>query len=803
MPITPFSKPTFQTLLKRAKKQGDDNIWPAVALDADGTPHPKDTLRSRDLFAYALTLCEANQNTDRLDTLLNLAYRMQDRKNNSRTYGNFWWNWKEKKGNKSVNDPNGVEFCMRGGSLLWLRHQNHLPESVKPNLIDMLQLGAQTCLKNQIPEKYTNIFLMNAMNLIFLGEGLNETAIANEGYARLDRFCIYTYEWGIHEYCTPTYTAIHLYCLGLIARFAKQKQAREKARVLLSLFWAEVGLNWFPIKQRIGGAQSRLLSDYATGEGSIDTVMWIVGWLSSKGRGDTSIIFPALVKWQPKQEHYERSLRFPRHVQQSWGPTRNEARTHHICKSVTLSTANAQYDFPNNEDMPLTADFTEIDALPRIIKQYRNGETIEKLQTPGRCYFLPDHEQDPYGNNSTHHAARVWLATQQKTDAIALALYDTYQKPNLDSHFVMPLDVDSFWINDRPINLNNTGAATFDTNSTLVVRHKNAAIGVRIIWSRTFKGQKAPALFYLDQPGQSNNIRCARLTVHHQFIYGSTDAQRLWTHAGVALWIRSGENLNSEAQFHTWQRAFANAPIKTLRIKTTQSNLNGHPFRAIWNANIQVKGNEEPLKLQAVSDDGRTYRTSIVPAPSQPLLSCDAKEVGRPLLQKSAFIRDYENSLHNLPTIQAPGYWPAEQGRVIAPMTIKKDASAYNGQYVWMPDNIGIRSSDVGNATYCLNIPKAGIYQIWGRVKTPNKSSDSFFVRIYQDNASNPICLAPWLIGTHKNWTWAPIDLSKSQHTPTPLILPKGNIHLQLFARESGTRIDRLFITNDNQKKPR
>src|SRR5580693_1365396 len=89
-----------------------------------------EALTARDLFAYAFTLCEAREHPERLERLFSLTAQMQDRNQKSRSFGNFWWSMSDKK----VLDYNSVDFCMRGGSLLWLKDRNFIPAPARAQL---------------------------------------------------------------------------------------------------------------------------------------------------------------------------------------------------------------------------------------------------------------------------------------------------------------------------------------------------------------------------------------------------------------------------------------------------------------------------------------------------------------------------------------------------------------------------------------------------------------------------------------------------------------------------------------------
>ncbi len=68
-----------------------------------------------------------------------------------------------------------------------------------------------------IDVSYNNIFLINAVNLIVIGEalldlgyGANAAAAVTNGYALLDAWFAYASANGVHEYTSPTYSWVQL-----------------------------------------------------------------------------------------------------------------------------------------------------------------------------------------------------------------------------------------------------------------------------------------------------------------------------------------------------------------------------------------------------------------------------------------------------------------------------------------------------------------------------------------------------------------------------------------------------------------
>jgi len=729
----------------------------------------REKLTSRELFTYALALCEAKIHPERLERLFEMGEKMQVRDPDNRGYGNFYWYWEE----GQVHDFNAVEFCMQGGALIWLRHRDSIPDKARKTLREIMEYAVEGCLRHRVSESYTNIALMNAENLILLGEGLDKQEVADEGYERLDRICLYTWEAGIHEYCSPTYYGVDLDCLWLIEAFCQRERGREQARALLELIWTDIALNWFPFSQRLGGARSRDY-DYLRGRGHLDTQMWISGWLPGNFRGGTGAIYPALAQWQPPESLKEMNVnRFPRLVKQIWGFTSSQSRTHYLLRDVTLSSAGANYGLM---DLPLTVDLPgDRDYL--------------------RCYFIPDARRDPYGkkkipagaHQKTLHLRPFWSATQRQCDALGVVIYRERDlpenPPTLESHFVMPLDVDGFWIGDALVafQVGEPAVFPFKRHSSLVLRKGTAAVGVKIPWARQLDGEEAGAALVYD----GNDYGAVRLTVAHHSLWGTESPK---TEAGAAFWVAVGGGLDTDEAFHEWRRKFIGSGFE---FETS-------PGKVL----VRVKGSEGPLVL------GSTVSTSgyvVKPPPSRSVLELDGEDIGRQILQNIEPIKSHRATLVDMPSaavlVEKDAYWKAESGRVMPPMTIDTDDNASGGKCVWMPGEPGERGGSIlGNVTWRLNIAIAGTYYIWGRILAPTPEDDSFFVRMFTDMAEY-VSLSEWHTGTHPQWEWTPMKLNLAQE-PTPFILPEGEVDLQLRVREDGTKIDQLFITSDAKQKP-
>lgn len=754
--------PDRATVLQYAVESGERN-WQA-ARELPGS------LSSRDLFAYALVLCEADTHLDRLERLFDVAARMQDRDPGSRGYGNFRWRWSE----GAVLDFNAVEFCMQSGAVLWLRHRDRIPPQARETLAEILSYAVEGCLRHRVPASYTNIALMNAQNLILLGEALDLPEVAGEGYARLDRVTLYTWQYGIHEYCSPTYYGTDLDCLVLIEAFCQQERGRAQARALMELFWTDIAANWFEPAGKPAGTCSRDY-DYLRGLGYLRTQLWVNGWIDDGPHGGTSAIYPLLARWRPPERLRELSrVRVPRLVRQSWGIAGAESRTHLVLPDVTLGSSGAGY---GNMDLPLTVD---LPGAPDAV----------------RCYFIPDGRRDPYGkkripagpHEKTLHLRPFFAAAQRDTDVLAVVVYRDRDLPEgpatLESHFVMRRDVEGFWLGDERVDVTEDEpfARVLEPGEAVFLREGTAAVGIRVVWARGLDGTPAPAALVHD----GNPHGAVRLTVAHHSFWGVETPR---APAAAALWIRVGSALETDEAFHRWRRGFQ-AAVAEAEADDDQIL-------------VTVHGDAGPVVVGTTRPWAGCF--ALEPAPSRAVLELDGQDIGRALLADIEPILSHQEAVADTPVIAVPPdrgvFWEAEAGHVVAPMVVDHCNEAFGTAFVWMPGEPGERGGDPsGSVTWRLHVQEEGTYYLWGRVRAPTPEDDSFFVRIATDLA-DLVGRSDWHTGVHEQWDWTPLRLDRDPG-PTPLRLPAGEIALQLLVREDGTAVDRLYITADPDDRP-
>ncbi len=731
---------------------------------------PPASLGCREVFMYALALCEARTNLHRLDRLFDTAAQMQDRDPQSRSYGNFRWYW----GNEGVFDYNAVDFCMQTASLIWQQHRDILPASARAKLQAISELALEGLRRHRVNEQYTNIALMNAANLILLGECLERPEMAREGANRLDRFLACMWESGTHEYNSPTYYGVDLEDLLILEAFTQNDRVRQQARVLLEYFWTDIAANWFAPARKLGGTRSRDY-DYLRGLGVLDQALLAAGWLTPADGVAPNNLLLTPGRWTPPvrlRELAEKQL--PRLVQQIWGLDPEQGRTHFVCADVSLSSSGAGYG--GKMDLPLCVD------LPG-----------DRQQT--RCYFIPDGRGDPYGkikvaetkaHAKTLHLNPFWAAVQSRDEALGLVVYrdkdGAFTNETLATHWVMPANVDECWVGDQIVKAAPGIKATYPVpaHQPVIIRLGSALVGIRIPWAVTSRGEPASASLVLD----GNAFNAMRLTIPHHT--GTTG--RTVNVVGAALWVRIGSQLTTPVARGAWRQAFAKSTA------TASLTTNHIDIQAVGSAGHLVVASQVPWE----------HPTRQTPAYPRYRLAIDGVDQGAKLLQAIEPVRSYAQkpaSDFRLTLRGKSQYWEAESGRLFPPMSAGQDPKAVGGWYVWMPAEPGERASSMtGSLAWQLEGVTPGAYYLWGRVQSPTPENDSFLVRISQEG--KPVLESTtWALGTHKEWTWVRFNPAGTR-IPAPLSLPGGTMELQIKVREAGARLDRLYLCRELESVP-
>lgn len=733
------------------------------------------SLSSVGLFAGVYSLLRANTGLDKLDILLDTAAELQDRAPASRGYGNFRWYVRD----GFVMDFNAVDFCMQEGALVARDFRDRLTSGQRAKFDLLCELAIQGCLNHRVCSSYTNIALMNAVDLILLGEAYGRKDAFDAGMKRLDEWMLNTAVCGVCEYSSPTYTAVDINCLLRLHRFARDKGAVDRADRLLRLFWSDVAASSFTPSGRLAGAHSRDY-DYLFGGGAIASYMRATGLAAPLAdRSELPPLALELSPWRPDAAIRELAARTPRTVVARWGERPEQVRAQWTGRHVALGIAGANY---GNMDIPLAIDFASAKRIPRV-------------------YFIADGRRDPYGrkkipagnHQKTLHLRPFWAGVQRGRDALGLVAYRSSDipdaTPTLESHIVFPCDVDEVRINDEPVPA--TGDAPpfvreLAADDAVFVRLGAGACAVRVPWTRDRRGGRARVALVRDGAA---DVPAFRLTVAHHDAWGlQTDAAPV---PGAAFWVRVTDDASTPLAFDAFRTTF--------RASAVCANVDGERIE------VDARGTEGPLVLAASAPFFEPER--VVPQPPDAVLAVDGRDIGREILGDVPGLAEYRAELARIKKeadekrilVQRlrPVRWEAENGTVKPKMRVERDNEAIGGAYVWTPGEPGGRGGGPGSVSWLLEVKDPGSYRLWGRVFAPTPEDDSFTVSAYVGAYTRPgtreasiLPSAEWHLGAGRDWRWCEF--------PVDLALPRGPAVLMLRTREDGAKIDSLLLTGDS-----
>jgi hypothetical protein len=203
---------------------------------------------ARDVMFAALGTLERNLSVTQAENYINMVFSLQDPNT-----GELPWSLNP----TAFSDPNADEFCTQViGPILYL-YGNELDADFKASLIPKIQAVYNAMKNRNIVISYTNIFLARAVNSILMGEAINDSAMASQGYAWLDQWIAYTCANGIHEFDAPTYYYVDLEYLRLGYLFAAASGAKAKFQNALNYYWQDITSNYFLGRQSLSGPHAR------------------------------------------------------------------------------------------------------------------------------------------------------------------------------------------------------------------------------------------------------------------------------------------------------------------------------------------------------------------------------------------------------------------------------------------------------------------------------------------------------------------------------------------------------------------
>jgi len=542
---------------------------------AGGDDHGNPTLR--DLPNAAIAKLILGHDPKEAQSLLELAFAQQNMDESSPTYGSVPWQM----GHPEISDLNSDEFTSQAlGPILTLFGDKFSPEFTQEIHKHAKAFFAAMNRRNFKTPAYTNIYLMRATNMILLGEAVNDTTAAAEGYHQLDAWITYTKANGIHEFDSPTYYYVDLDCLSMGYALTRDEAAKRKFRVILDYFWTDIAANYFPQRGCISGANSRNY-DFLHSWGGIDYALFTEGFRSTAdfGRPDLE---KALWLVPPNDKAYRVSentinlAKMPnRTVRQRWDAERDHDRYQYLMPEFSISSSNGDY---GQQDKQIAIEFASPKPLPVI------SVVADTFDSP----YGVVRSLDSSGHSKPTHLKINPTIVQDNNAILALIDLDPpkekkefRQAATLATNVLLPAAAQQILANGNPITIKAGMSETLDLPAIVTVREGNAAAIIYVFLADGILDQSPKIELKADADGLKRGV--LRLAIYH---YAGVKKATFDEHSVRVGLLLVANRARTEGEFGRFQTAVKNAKIK-------QATLGD-----IWSVKAEVSG----IALEAEHD---------------------------------------------------------------------------------------------------------------------------------------------------------------------------------------------------------
>lgn len=225
--LSPYQKHLFEEFLA-------DEIPEGVKIEDVLTDNT--SLRSKTRLAEALLFRNATGDKEKAVVILRWILKNQYQDENTKIYGI----WKTSINNDKF-DQNWREFI--GCDLIIIRNKfgHLLPENIIKDIESGIIHAAKGAFKRNVAPDYTNISIMSAFLMEYVGTAFRIEEIKNAGLKKArDIFKLYQTNKTFSEFNSPTYYGVTLIGLGLWRELAFSKEIQEMGKTLEKDFWHEI-----------------------------------------------------------------------------------------------------------------------------------------------------------------------------------------------------------------------------------------------------------------------------------------------------------------------------------------------------------------------------------------------------------------------------------------------------------------------------------------------------------------------------------------------------------------------------------
>ena len=400
--------------------------------------------------------------------------------------------------NAANNDQNATEFAMLGlGAILASKRlsladivntgtANAMPDVAANILIALQTLQDHTASGTEtIPVSYTNIYLMNTVAQMLVGQGIKGT-YPTQGNAAIaiaeNQQHLYLTEIqtrGVHEFDSPTYSGTQMESLVEGYKYAANSNDKHNFKVMLDYLFLDLATNYFSGNIKVAGPLSRDY-DFRNGQGSLQS--WIevlAGWTTGTDVDGTVLLKSDAITLElaelldavtgtstytvPPSTYQLATSRAARTVLQYWGNP-----GHRDSNAVGSSTPVRRLDMFNNAAIGCTSgnygpqDKMFVAALSGLL----NGSATAAKSNRGQGLItnVLDSSGNPYGTSTTvdasghakpHHLQENMACVQSNGVALMTTWFSLWSRDTVDTglatNILFPINTKNFADTNFPV----------------------------------------------------------------------------------------------------------------------------------------------------------------------------------------------------------------------------------------------------------------------------------------------------------------------------------------------------------------
>ena len=469
----------------------------------------------------------------------------------------------------NYSDKNNIEFALELAGPALIEYYPEWTDANKALFDDFVDKALHASWNHDnVAVTYSNIYIMRVWNMISFGEylspdrtwggdlNLTTDQIAQKGYEMLKKFYDSVREYGIHEHNSPTYTGVQAECLGYLAKYTKNQEAREMAEKCKNYISAMIFANYFTPGKVSSGVMSRCYYRGSSG-GKIDQ---LAGGLIL---GLNMYWYNQLAAWTPTAQDRQINATYPRLVAYTFGPNKGtDASGKEFWSQNAMNYVDKKFSISSGSHY--TGNGTE-KSLSVVVAGDAHRSIINY------AHYM-EGRNDPFGR-IPYNGGHVWTCfrdayarSQHENEVVVLQAgngSDNIDPTNLKSHIIVPGNyVDEMWVGDERIEdwfamSGNAKALQASSGYTYFSRIEDIVVSVRYLFTFGIDGKaKIPTLTY--DATNSNYVYGTALRLTTTLAEKKPSLSEL---GGVIMWWRVDKGIDTDEKFAALRKKIIEAEV--------------------------------------------------------------------------------------------------------------------------------------------------------------------------------------------------------------------------------------------------